>query len=295
MAGFNVASLPDYVNQNRGELISKAQLGFETRKYVTLMPGVKYKEALNIIATDPILQTRTCGWDASGNVDFSQRVMEVHPYKVNMELCEEDLRKKYMNDQLVVKAGGEVLPFEEKITNNIVESVNAQIEKLVWTATDASNGWDGFLTKFDADANVIDVSVGASDYDTAIAVYKAIPEEILSKAEIFVGDEKFRSIVLEITAKNLYHYDPTINDARTIILPGTNTKLHAVHGLNGTKRMVAADPDNLYYGFDGDEDADSFDIWYSKDNQEFRVAIKFNSGVQYAFGDQVVVSEAPEA
>ena len=292
MAGFNVASLPDYVNQNRGELISKAQLGFETRKYVTLMPGVKYKEALNIIATDPILQTRTCGWDASGNVDFSQRVMEVHPYKVNMELCEEDLRKKYMNDQLVVKAGGEVLPFEEKITNNIVESVNAQIEKLVWTATDASNGWDGFLTKFDADANVIDVSVGASDYATAIEVYKAIPEEILSKAEIFVGDEKFRSIVLEITAKNLFHYDPTIGDARTIILPGTNTKLHAVHGLNRTKRMVAADPDNLYYGFDGDEDADSFDIWYSKDNQEFRVAIKFNSGVQYAFGDQIVVSEA---
>lgn len=289
---FTVNTLPDYVEQRRGELLSKAQLGFETRKYVNLMPGVKYKEALNILATDPILQTRTCGFDASGNVAFTQRIMEVAPYKVNMELCEEDLRKKWMNNELIVKAGGETLPFEEQITDNIVKGVNKQLEALVWDASAAVNGFNGFLPLFDADANVIDVSVGASDYATAIEVYKAIPAEILDKAEIFVGDDKFRSIVLEITAKNLYHYDPQVDDAKTIILPGTNTKLHAVAGLNGKKRMVACDPQNLYYGFDGADDADSFDIWYSKDNQTFRVAIKFNAGVQYAFGDQIVVSEA---
>lgn len=221
--------------------------------------------------------------------------MTVAPYKVNMELCEEDLRKKWMNNELIVRAGGETLPFEEQITDNIIKGVNKQLENLVWNATDASNGFNGFLPLFDADANVIDVSAGATDYETALEVYKAIPAEILDKAEIFVGDDKFRSIVLEITAKNLYHYNPEVDDAKTIILPGTNTKLHAVPGLNGKKRMVACDPQNLYYGFNGSDDADSFDIWYSKDNQVFRVAIKFNAGVQYAFGDQIVVSEAPKA
>ena len=53
--GFNVASLPDYTAQNKGELLSKAVFGFETRQYVNLMTGVKYKEALNIISTDPVL------------------------------------------------------------------------------------------------------------------------------------------------------------------------------------------------------------------------------------------------
>ena len=291
---FNVSSLPDYVEQKRGELLSKAMLGFKTREYVNLMAGVKFKESLNILATDPILQDRTCGFDASGNVDFSQRIMEVHPYKVNMSLCEENLRKKYMNDELVVKAGAEVLPYEERICENIVENINKKLEKLVWTATDASNGWDGFLTIMDADAGVIDVSAGATDYATAIDVYKAIPADILDKAEIFVGDDTFRSIVLEITAKNLYHYDPKVDVNQTIILPGTNTKLHGVPGLNGTGRIVATDPANLYFGFDGEEDADTFDVWYSKDNQEFRVAIKFNAGVQYAFSDEIVLSEAAE-
>jgi hypothetical protein len=91
---FVVNSLPDYVEQHKGELLSKAILGFETKRYINDMPGVKYKEALNILATDPVLQTRTCGWNASGNVSFTQRVMTVAPYKVNMSLCEEDLRKK---------------------------------------------------------------------------------------------------------------------------------------------------------------------------------------------------------
>lgn len=55
MAGFNVAELPDYVSVNRQELISKSLFGFETRKYVNLMAGVKYAEALPVLATDPIL------------------------------------------------------------------------------------------------------------------------------------------------------------------------------------------------------------------------------------------------
>lgn len=291
---FVVNTLPDYVEQHKGELLSKAILGFETKKYINDMPGVKYKEALNILATDPVLQARTCGWDASGNVTFTQRIMTVAPYKVNMSLCEEDLRKKYLQDELRTAAGAEVLPQEEKIAENIVKGVNKQLEDLVWNASTAVDGFDGLLTIANAEAGVIDASAGASDYETAINVFKKIPAEVLDKAEMFCGREMFASIVLEITAKNLYHYDPKVDDAQTIILPGTNTKLHGVAGLNGKGQILAADPENLFYGFDGEADADTFDVWYSKDNQEFRVAIKFNAGAQIAFPDQVVLSEAAE-
>lgn len=290
--GFVTSSLPAYVEQNRSELIQKALFGFETRKYINDLPGVKYKKALNIISTDPVLQARTCGWDASGNVSFTQRVMEVAPYKVNISLCEEDLREKYMNDQLRTAAGAEVLPFEEKITDNIVKGVNKQLENLIWNASAGVEGFNGLLEIAKSEADVIDASVGASDYATALNVYQAIPAEILDKAEIFVGEDQFRSIVLEITAKNLYHYDPKVDDAHTIVLPGTNTKLHGVMGLNNKKRMLAADPENLFYGYDGADDAETFDVWYSKDHQEFRVAIKFNMGAQVAFPDQIVLSEA---
>ena len=289
---FVVNTIPDYVEQRKGDLLQKAVLGFETRKYVNLMTGVKYKEALNILSTDPVLQARTCGFDASGNVSFTQRVMTVAPYKVNMSLCEEELRKKWMNDQIIVKVGGEVLPFEEKEVNNIINGVNEKLENLIWNATNASNGFDGFLTIADAEADVIDVSKGVSDYATAINVWKAIPGAIRRKAEMFCGQDMLDSISQEITAKNLFHYTADENDENTITLPGTKVKLHGVPGLNESGRILAADPANLFYGVDMADDAETFDLWYSKDNQEFRLAIKFNMGAQVAFPDQIVVSEA---
>ena len=197
-----------------------------------------------------------------------------------------------MNDQIIVKAGGEVLPFEEKITDDIIKKVNGQLENLIWNATDASNGFKGLLTIANAEPAVIDVAKGASDYATALNVYNAIPAEILDKAEIFVGLDKFRSIRNEITAKNLYHYTADVAEKNTIILPGTDTKVRGVAGLTGKGKMLAADPANLFYGVDMADDAETFDLWYSKDNQEFRLAIKFNAGAQIAFPDQVVLSAA---
>ena len=76
----------------------------------------------------------------------------------------------------------------------------------------------------------------------------------------------------------------------SIVIPGTSTRIYGVPGLNGTKKIVAGDlKGNFFYGTDLDGDQEVFDLWYSKDNQEFRLAIKFNAGVQVAFPDQVVV------
>ena len=63
-------------------------------------------------------------------------------------------------------------------------------------------------------------------------------------------------------------------------MPGTNTKVIAVNGLNGTGVIVASKLENLFYGCDMMNDAETFDMWYSKDFREFRLAIQFNAGVQ---------------
>ena len=72
---------------------------------------------------------------------------------------------------------------------------------------------------------------------------------------------------------------------------GSNIKIKAVSGLDGTGAIVAADPRNLFYGTDMQGDSEKFDFWYSKDNQEFRLAIEFGLGVQVAFPNEVVISQ----
>ena len=36
-------------------------------------------------------------------------------------------------------------------------------------------------------------------------------------------------------------------------------------------------------------DEEKFELWYSQDFREFRLAIEFNAGVQVAFPDEVVL------
>lgn len=297
---FVINTLPDYVEQNRNELITKAVFGAKTASLVNVQTGIKYKDAINILSTDPVLQERTCGWDASGNVTFTQDYITVGAYKVNMSLCEEDLRKKYMNDQIKTAAGAEVLPFEEKIAGEIVANIDRQVEDLIWTA-DSSDGdlFDGFLTILtDASSGAIalDTSTATSVYDKTLQVVKAIPTAIVDKAEVFMGIDDFRTYCIDITREDLHHYiadfDPS---SMTLIMPGTNTRIHGVSGLNGTHQIVAANPEYLVYGTDMQNDAETFDIWYSKDNQEFRVAVKFNLGAAVAFKDLAVYTIAPTA
>ena len=289
--GFVVSSLPDYVNQNNKELISKTVFGAPSVCHLNLMTGVKFKEAINILNTEAGLQARTCGWDADGDVTFSQAIMEVGAYKVNMSLCEEDLRKKWMNSEVMTAAGAEVLPFEERITSEIVASVVNQVEKLIWQADKSSNDlFDGLLTQILASSAAIDANSSATTaYGRIKDVYNKIPVSILDKAAIFVGMDTFRTYCQDLVTQNLYHYSADLDPANMeVILPGTNTRVIAVAGLNGTDAIVASDPRNFYYGVDMIDDLEQFKIWYSDDNQEFRVAIKFNAGAAIAFEDLVV-------
>jgi len=290
---FVVSSLPDYVNQNSKELISKSVFGAPSVRHLNLMTGVKYKEAINIVNTEAGLQERTCGWNASGDVTFSQAIMEVGAYKVNMSLCEEDLRKKWMNSEVMTAAGAEVLPFEERITGEIVASIANKVEKLIWQADKSAQTPDlfnGLLTQIKASASAHDVqSTASTAYGKIKDVYMAIPASILDKAVIFVGVDTFRSYCQDLVTQNLYHYSAELDpENMEVILPGTNTRVIAVSGLNGTGAIVASDPRNLFYGVDMVDDLEQFKLWYSDDNQEFRLAVKFNAGAAIAFEDLVV-------
>lgn len=288
---FVVSSLPDYVNQNSKELISKSVFGAPSVRHLNLMTGVKYKEAINIVNTEAGLQERTCGWNASGDVTFSQAIMEVGAYKVNMSLCEEDLRKKWMNSEVMTAAGAEVLPFEERITSEITASIANKVEKLIWQADKShSDLFNGLLTQIKASGSAHDVqSVASTTYGKIKDVYMAIPASILDKAVIFVGVDTFRSFCQDLVTQNLYHYSAELNpENMEVILPGTNTRVIAVSGLNGTGAIVASDPRNLFYGVDMVDDLEQFKLWYSDDNQEFRLAVKFNAGAAIAFEDLVV-------
>ena len=60
-------------------------------------------------------------------------------------------------------------------------------------------------------------------------------------------------------------------------------------GLAGTKNIVATFPKNLFYATDMEGDEEDIDLWYSKDDRVFKLEALWNSGVQIAYPDMVVL------
>lgn len=290
----NLSGLTAYVDEQRLPLIRKTIFAAPSVKYFNLQTGVKHSAALNILGTNVVFgDGATCGWSESGTSAFSQRILEVGNYKVNMSFCDKAMLKYWNGYEVRVAAGQKSLPFEEDFVNGVIDDIKDKMETIIWQGQKANDRMDGVLTVLAAaSASTIapsGVTSASTAYDRAKAVYKAIPAKKLDKAAIFMGVDEFRDLVLELTAKNLYHYQPEVDGELTIVLPGTSTKVHGCPGMNSSSHIIASDPENIYYGVDMEDDEEKFDLWYSQDNQEFRLAINFNAGVQVAFPDEVVV------
>ncbi len=292
----NVSSLTTYVDEQRLPLIRKAVLAPKSADLFNLQTGVKSKAALNILTTSVVFgDGSSCGWNQAGTNTLSQREIEVGHVKVNMNFCDRTLLDYWAGYEVKVAAGKETLPFEEAFVADIIAHVNAEVEKAIWQGDKAGSGnlaiFDGLLTILADEDDVITVDPVENE-NMAAAVYSAyaaIPLEVLHDAVIYMGEDSFRDYVGELNAANLYHYDPKVDEGMTLIMPGTSTRIYGVPGLNGTGKIVAGARNNFFYGTDLEGDQEVFDLWYSKDNQEFRLAIKFNAGVQVAFPDQIVV------
>lgn len=283
--------LSQYVEEHRSELLSKAMLDGRSRRAFNLMSGVKGPTTLNLLDTNVVFGELQCGWNESGSTEFSQRKLEPKALSVNMAFCDKKLLGTYAQYEVKVAAGLEEMPFEEKWTSQILASVNEQIEKMIYQGTGTGAEFKGLIPILSAESGTVKVNVssGSSAYEYLKEVAKAIPVAVKSPV-ILVSTPLYREYMQDLVAANLFHYDPA-NGENEYKLPGTDIRVIAVDGLNGVENVIAADMANLFYGVSADEDSDTFDLWYSKDNREFRLAINFIAGVQVAFPNEVVLGK----
>ena len=179
-----------------------------------------------------------------------------------------------------------------------------QLEVAIWqgdtTGTNTNtntNKFDGLMKLIDAgspvDANVsgyvsggpIATITAANVVSCLQGVYKAIPVEIVDAEDthIFVGNDVYRLAVLAYQNLDLFNYKLDANADQMFVIPGTNVKLAAVNGLNGTGDIYATTLSNIALAFDLEAEEDNYSLWYSKDNNEMRYRVAFKLGVNVAY------------
>jgi len=304
---FNVSALSNYTNEQSTELVVKSLFGSKTASVLQaagqVQVGVKSAEALNILSSDVFFQADGCGYTASGNTTFTQRVITVGAIKVEETLCPKTLEAKWMQTQ-IAPGSPEAVPFEEQIGMEKASRIAKLLEVAMWQGDTATSNTNPNTNRFDGFTKIIDAAsastvAGNTSSATAITVanieglvddmYNVIPADIAEAEDLvlFVGIDTFKKYTTALRASNLFHYAADA-EGMEIVIPATNVRMIAVGGLSGTNRMFLSRLSNLFVGTDLANEEEEYRFWYSQDNDEVRFRATMKYGVQIAFPDQLV-------
>jgi hypothetical protein len=298
-SGYTVSALTNYVNVNKDTLIKDVVLGYKIGDSISRMSkqlGVKETEKLNYLNVDPVLQAgKGCGFNPSGDTAFSERDVTAKILKVNDQWCPDALIGKYA--EYLVKLGAnknaDNMPFEQEIMDEIQIKLSQKLEKMVWQG-DTGLSFTGLIGLAEgadsASTSAVTLSSAATIYANIKSMVMAIPEEILDDAVIFVSPANYRSFIQEMVEKNYYHYESGKIENDDFIFPGTNIAVHKTLGMTGVNdKIYASTYKNLVYACDMLDDKEEFRLWFSDDDDLFKLKIKFNAGVTTYFPDMVVL------
>lgn len=306
---FDVTGLGDWVNENSQLLISKAILEENTIANVSLMSGVKYKEAIKFLETSPIIQAYACGTPTtSGTTTLTDKDISVVNLMIYETLCPEDLAKKAL--QLSLRPGmkgSEEIPFEQAYTDLQIKNIGKQISDMIWSATAASTvKSQGFIYAAENDATVHDRTFSWGNTGTSTqfmnevyGMISALPASIQNATDLtlFVGPEISRKmqqafVIGGVANVNFTTYDVSKSGNDTWYFPGTNVLVRPVNGLAGANAVMLTPASNLIVATDLESDFESFKLWWSDDDQLVKFLTKFRIGVDFYFGDYIVLSNA---
>lgn len=289
---YNATGLTDYVEQNNLPLLSEAIVGGEFMEEFNIQTGIKATSSLNYLDVDVTLQDGTaCGFNALGGDTFTQRDITVTPLKVNKTWCPKDLTAKWMGYTVKTAANGQELPFEQYLLGEVNKKVQSLIGFNLWQGDTVTSGatysdFDGVLT-ITGTTELTGVTSGMSVYDATLYVYNNIPANVIDNAVIYMGMDSYRTFIQNILAKNLFQVDAQEGDF-TYVLPASNIRVKGINYLNGTKKIVATDPKNIYIGTDMEGDYEAYDLFWSQDDRLYKLVIEFKAGVQIAFPDEFI-------
>jgi hypothetical protein len=307
--GSNPVITTTYAGEFAGKYLAAALLSAPTLEQggVSILPNVAYKQVMQKVATGNIVANATCNFTASGTVTLTERVLTTEEFQVNLELCKLDLAQSWQSASMGYSAF-KTLPktFADFLIAHVAAKVAAKIETTIWAGTNATAGeFDGFKTLMLADPDVIDVAGLTTTLD-ATTVIAEIGKVVDAIPATLYGNEGLRIYVSQKIAK-LYVRALGGFAASGLGANGTNTQgtqwytngslsydgipIFMANGL-GANNMIATTVDNLYFGCGLLNDSSlvkTIDMADIDGSNNVRVILRYNAGIQYGIGSDVVL------
>lgn len=294
-----VNNMSDFVTANETELLTKLVIGTSVADYVSIFPNIKYSELVPIFDTgaiDSLVSTGHCSTDF-GNITMSEKALTVCDYSIQKGYCPESLAKTLMGLRMQAGSYNEELGggAEEAFINDLIAKA-AVFNERKWFQADATDCSLGINAQLDAaSASTVNVTYTAMTPSNAIAVAQeyalALPETLKYVPTVmFVNRSDFQAFTLALLNANYYNpqYDPSgaIISPMALALPATMVTI--VSSEIGSGRALVSYGQNLALGTDVLTDSAQAATWWSADNQEYRLSMKWRMGSTVFFPELCV-------
>lgn len=304
----DVAAFRAYVEKFGDQLISRGFYGNRTAEIVTPHEGVKGKKILTLLTLGTLGRRYSKTFaPPAGTVKFTPRELDVEAGKFELSFVPQEFessylgmyRKKTFNDS-------DEIPFEGYIMNDVMKKQAQEIENSMWRAVKAVSPadtdtlmmiHDGYLTKLAKDQalgspkltayatpggavtqnNIIEVVEGM--WDRLDPEYQDMPIGIFLKPQLWSWyQRKYRD--------DYSKYNESMQTGR-LKLDFCDGELIRTPGMGTSNRIVMSPIENLHYGYDGIDDATTFN--FEKDHRAVDYWADFKMGVQFGIMEDGVM------
>jgi hypothetical protein len=316
-----------YAGEFAGQYIAAALLSARTldNKLVEIHPNVKYKEVIQKLAVDGIVQDASCDFTTSGSVALTERILEPKELQVNLQLCKQEFVDSWEALQLGYSAF-DTIPanFNDYLISYVGGKVAEATEQSIWQGTNTNGSFTGFQSLLSAsvaaDTTVVSGSITAttgvipafSGSATAVGG-QPISGSITAANVLAKMDAVVNSIPDTVYGKqDLLLYVPT-NVAKayqqalaggSIGANGWNNQMNVgekpfnfngieivlVPGMSANK-IVAAQKSNLFFGtglLSDYNEVKVLDMANIDGSQNYRIVMRYTAGVQFGIGQDIV-------
>ena len=291
---FNLDALSTYTDELSLELIAKAVLTTDLMEEIDVRSGLAAGTvAINLMDGDLDVDDLACGWNPSGDVNFSQVDISIRDKQVKMELCPEDLRQYWLSQRMAASAHAEEVPFEEVIASYYVERVKKYNESFLMNGDGTVDGikaqvveiidpvtGDNIGAKVQTGVNPPATWTPQNALEQALDLYDAIDESVKDRDDLIaiVSPSAYRALTRALVAANLYHYnDVTGNEI--VELPGTNLKIVKSAGLVGSDYACAGPANFIVAGTGLTDDMSNMQFYFDKGEDVVKFIAKWRLGV----------------
>lgn len=225
-----------------GETLSTAGISIES--------NIQFKRVIKKLGVGDIIQAGSCDFAATSGVTITEAVLEPQKFKINEQICFEDLENTWEDNSQNMAA-----ELQSALTEAYVSAAAKAVENMIWqsdtaaTGTTTMNLFDGFEKILSGSTQSLSATtLTVSNIVTEInKVYAALPSAVAKKPKsdliLFMSHKAYALYEMNLAAQGINTTSGTGSYANIY-----GIEIKPVSGLSNDNILVLGEKANFYVG-----------------------------------------------